>query len=84
MEKFITAGGKEVQILTDPATAHIKVRFKDGGQLPHELSGLFTSKAIAEVAVRSYLINTHETKVKKKENKEFVKELKEKQSEKED
>ena len=76
MEKFITAGGKEVQILTDPTTAHVKVQFKDGGQLPAELSGLFTSRAIAEVDVRSYISNNPESKSKKaKENKEFEKEL---------
>lgn len=71
METYITAGGKELQIITDPATAHIKVKFKNGGELPAELSGLFTSVAVAEVAVRSYLLSDKQTKkketIKKKE-----------------
>lgn len=64
MEHYKTAGGKEVIIFTDPATAHVKVKFKDGGQLPVELSGLFTSVSVAEVAVRSYLLNSAQTKKK--------------------
>ena len=73
MSNFVTAGGKEIEIFTDPATAHVKVKFKDGGQLPAELSGLFTSKAVAEVAVRSYVLNNPVSK--HKENKKFEKEL---------
>lgn len=78
---FVTANDKELEIYTDPQTAHVKVKFKEGGQLPEELSGLFTSKAVAEVAVTSYLLRTHEEKAKKKENKEFVKKLKEESKE---
>lgn len=65
METFLTAGGKELQIFTDPQTAHVKIQFKEGGQLPEELSGLFTSKSVAEVAIRSYLLNNVETKKSK-------------------
>lgn len=75
METFLTAGGKEIQIVTDPRTAHVKVQFKEGGELPEELSGLFTSKAIAEVAVRSYLLNNVTTKTSEK--KKLVEKLKE-------
>lgn len=84
MSEFKTANGKEIEIFTDPATAHVKVKFKDGGQLPEELSGLFTSRAIAEVAVTSYLLRTHEEKSKKKENKDFEKKLIEEAKSKED
>jgi hypothetical protein len=70
MTEFFTAGGKELQIITDPQTAHIKVQFKEGGQLPEELSGLFTSKAIAEIAIQSYLLNNTETK--KTKSKKFI------------
>lgn len=75
MTEFVTEGGKELQIVTDPQTAHIKIQFKEGGQLPEELSGLFTSKAVAEIAIRSYLANAQP----KKTTKQKVAELKETQ-----
>jgi hypothetical protein len=73
METYKTAGGKEIEVYHDPATAHVKIKFKEGGQLPAELTGVFTSKAVAEVAVRSYILNNPVSK--HKENKEFEKEL---------
>jgi hypothetical protein len=72
METYITSGGKEIEIFTDPATAHVKVRFKKGGELPEQLSGLFTSVAVAEVAVRSYILNNKELKKKETTKKKEV------------
>lgn len=55
MSQYKTIGGKEIMISTDPHTAHVVISFKEGGAVPQELSGVFTSKVFAETAVRSYL-----------------------------
>jgi len=55
MEQFVTAGGKELMISTDPRTAHVVISFKEGGAVPQELSGVFTSRVFAETAIRTYL-----------------------------
>lgn len=84
METFITAGGKEIEVFTDPTTAHCKIRFKNGGELPEELSGVFTSKAIANIAVVSYIEKNKTKQTKTKESKEVFKKIKESLSIKED
>lgn len=51
----MTLGGKEINIYTDPVSAHLRIKFTTGGELPTELSGIFTSPARAKAAVESYL-----------------------------
>lgn len=84
MDTFTTPNGKEIQIVNAPGTGHYKIQFTQGGQTPHELSGFFTSSAIAQVAVRNYLLNNKDRFEKKAENKEFVKDLKKTIKEKEE
>lgn len=72
MTEFKTPAGKVIETYICPTTAHLKVRFANGGELPHELSGVFTSRALAEIAITSYLLRnaTKQTEeVKKKEEK---------------
>lgn len=76
MDTFMTPNGKEIKIVNAPGTGHYKVQFTKGGELPHELTGFFTSSAIAQVAVQTYLLNNKDKFEKKAENKKFEKELK--------
>lgn len=83
MDTFMTPNGKEIKIINAPGTGHYKIQFTQGGEIPVELSGLYTSSATAQVAVRNYLLNNKDRFEKKAENKKFVKELKESLAEKE-
>tara|TARA_B110000977_G_C10926561_1_gene435339 strand:- start:432 stop:695 length:264 start_codon:yes stop_codon:yes gene_type:complete len=79
MSEVKTPAGKVIETFVDPITAHLKVRFADGGVLPEELSGMFTSKALADIAIQMYLLKneTKQTKAveKKEERKKFVKDM---------
>lgn len=75
MDTFMTPNGKEISIVNAPGTGHYKIQFTQGGELPNELTGLFTSSAVAQVAVQSYLLNNKDRFEKKVEKKEFIKEL---------
>jgi hypothetical protein len=55
MKTYTTPNGKEIQIVRDPKTAHIKIQFGSGGELPQELSGFYTSEAFASRAIVGYL-----------------------------
>lgn len=50
---MITPNGKEISIAVVPGTQHYKIHFTQGGELPVELTGLYTSykKALMDVAV---------------------------------
>lgn len=77
MDTFMTPNGKEIKIINAPGTGHYKIQFTQGGELPAELNGLFTSSAVAQVAVRNYLLNNKDRFEKKAENKKLEKSLKE-------
>lgn len=81
MSTFTTPGGKEITTFLDPKTAQLRIKFVDGGELPQELTGIFTSRALADIAIRSYLLRNEDSQVKatvkKEEKKEFIKEMKE-------
>lgn len=66
MKTFETPAGKKIELITDPKTAHIKVQFVPGGQLPDELSGLYTSERAAEIDVLIYLDRIKDRKPKEK------------------
>jgi hypothetical protein len=55
MKTYTTPNGKEIQIVRDPKTAHIKIQFGSGGELPQELTGFYTSEAFASRAIVGYL-----------------------------
>ena len=53
--KFETAYGKEIATFIDPKTAHVRIKFVQGGELPEELSGIFTSVRVANQAIITYI-----------------------------
>lgn len=55
MKSFETPNGKTIELFIDPKTAHIKVKFVPGGELPIELTGLYTSEKAAEKDILFYL-----------------------------
>ena len=85
MKTYTTPNGKEIQIVRDPKTAHIKIQFGSGGELPQELSGFYTSEAFASRAIVGYLegLAKQPVEVKKEEEvtpKEEVVEVKQTKS----
>lgn len=65
MKTYETPGGKKIQMFICPKTAHIKVQFNPGGELPEELSGLFTTERQAEISIKSYLEKHKDKKTNK-------------------
>ena len=61
MEQFVTPNGKPVSTYIIPNTGHVGIKFNQGGELPVELSGAFTSTRLAEIAIKNY-IEKQETK----------------------
>ena len=55
MTTYTTAYGKDIAAYIDPKTAHVRVKFVQGGELPESLSGLFTSVRVAEKAIQAYI-----------------------------
>lgn len=45
---------KELEVVMD-VEGYYKAQFKGGGQLPEELSGIFTKRTLAQAAIDSYL-----------------------------
>lgn len=62
---YITPNGKELQITIAPNTSHHKISFTSGGELPVELSGLFTSTYEATKAILAYLGKKESGTIKK-------------------
>jgi hypothetical protein len=68
--EFKTPGGKGIEIYTCPVTAHQKIKLTSGGILPEELSGVFTSIALAQIAITTYLFRNADTQVRKEVKKQ--------------
>jgi hypothetical protein len=73
MQTFETPNGKVIQLVRCPKTAHIKVQFATGGELPLVLSGLYTSERAAITDVGRYL-ETLKVKAEKASTKANTKE----------
>jgi hypothetical protein len=69
MSKYNTPNGKEIEVYRCPQSAQWKIKFTSGGELPEELSGIFTNGTFAETAINKYL-EKQETKKTKAEAKE--------------
>ena len=69
MKTFTTPNGKEIQIQRDPRSAQYFIQFDSGGELPEELTGIFTNELFAETAINKYL-EKQETKKAKADTKE--------------
>ena len=69
MKTFTTPNGKEIHIQRDPRSAQYFIQFGSGGELPEELTGIFTNELFAETAINKYL-EKQETKKAKADAKE--------------
>lgn len=71
MEKVIrsykTKGVKELQAFIEPGTSHYILKYNGGGELPTELSGVYTSISLVDEAVFKFVANQKETPKKKTE-----------------
>jgi len=63
----VTPNGKEVVVVNKPGTGHYKVQFTSGGELPEELSGLYTTTHAANIAIVSYIERQKQKPKKSKE-----------------
>jgi hypothetical protein len=50
-----TPGGKELAIFKVANTSLLRINWKDGGQLPAELNGMFTKSSLAQAEIQRYL-----------------------------
>jgi len=64
---YKTKGVKELQAYIEPGTSHYKIKFEGGGEVPAELSGAYTSIAMVDTAVFTYINTEKETPKKKTE-----------------
>lgn len=62
MKTFETPNGKKIQMKIQPNTVLIKLEFATGGELPSDLSGLFTTEKEAIYAVNKYLSKVEDKK----------------------
>lgn len=69
MLKFETPNGKEIEIYRCPVSAQYRIKFTSGGELPEQLSGLYTDSIIAQTDVLRY-IEEKESKKKVKDTKD--------------
>ena len=53
--EFKTPAGKTVSVVREPKHGYLKIQFKEGGEVPQELQGYFTTPALAEKTIRMYL-----------------------------
>lgn len=67
VRSYKTKGIKELQAFIEPGSSHYKLKYDGGGELPHELSGIYTSISLVDQAVFKF-INT-EKETPKKETK---------------
>jgi hypothetical protein len=59
-------GVKEIQAYIEPGTSHYKIKYEGGGEVPHELSGVYTSINVVDQTVLNF-INSEKPTSKKKE-----------------
>lgn len=55
MKSYETVSGKRIELYIEPKTSHIKLKFWQGGELPEELTGMYTSEKDAERDILIYL-----------------------------
>jgi|TARA_R110000822_G_scaffold126655_1_gene261884 hypothetical protein len=63
IRSYKTKGVKELQTFIKPGTSHYILQWSDGGQLPAELSGMYTSVNTVDTAVFNYINTQKEAKV---------------------
>lgn len=81
MKEYKTPGGKTLAVYKCPIFSNMKVKLKEGGKVPVELSGTYTSEGFAEIAIVTYLAKNKERQEKVEVKKEAKKEKEEKPTE---
>ena len=66
IRSYKTKGVKEIQTIVKQGTSHYQLQWSDGGQLPAELAGLFTSLNTVDTAVFKYINEQKEEAAKTK------------------
>jgi len=62
MSQHTTPNGKTVSTYMVPNSNHVAIKFNQGGELPEELTGLFTSHKVADQAIYGYLSKQEQKK----------------------
>tara|TARA_R110002012_G_C11597492_1_gene606943 strand:+ start:147 stop:356 length:210 start_codon:yes stop_codon:yes gene_type:complete len=57
IRSYQTKGTKKLEAYIHPGTAHYKLQWSGGGELPAELAGMYTSINLVDSAVLEYLGN---------------------------
>ena len=65
MSKFTTPNGKDVATFICPKSAHHRIKFVQGGELPEKLTGVYTSERLADQAIINYIEEDKSTTRKK-------------------
>lgn len=58
-------GTKELQAFIQPGTSHYILKYEGGGELPAELSGVYTSLSLVDEAVLKFIASSKEESKKK-------------------
>ena len=67
IRSYKTKGVKELQTFIQPGTSHYILKYEGGGEVPAELSGVYTSIHLVDEAVFRFVANQKETSKKKSE-----------------
>jgi len=70
VRSYKTKGVKELQAFIEPGTSHYILKYEGGGELPAELSGVYTSISLVDEAVLRYIANSKDDSKKKSTFKE--------------
>lgn len=66
VRSYKTKGVKELQAFIEPGTSHYILKYDGGGELPAELSGIYTNISLVDEAVLKYVSNQKEEKKQSK------------------
>ena len=65
IRSYKTKGIKELQAFIEPGTSHYRLQWNGGGELPTELSGIYTSMSLVDSAVLTIVHNQPDKKADK-------------------
>ena len=65
IRSYKTKGIKELQAVIEPGTSHYRLQWNGGGELPTELSGIYTSMSLVDSAVLTFVHNQPDKKADK-------------------
>jgi len=65
IRSYKTKGIKELEAFIEPGTSHYRLQWNGGGELPTELSGIYTSMSLVDSAVLTFIHNQPDKKADK-------------------